>query len=143
MAKKPILIIWVLILFFQIKVKAQHTYIPLGQMSMQVLDRLEIKSGELNQNYFHSSNKSYRRKYIADYLGTLNDSNLQLSNQDRFNIDYLKTDNFEWTNTPNTQSKRKFGKTFYQEKSAIFSVVNPDYSIVLNQVKETKKILLH
>ena len=59
MAKKPILIIWVLILFFQIKVKAQHTYIPLGQMSMQILDRLEIKSGELNQNYFHIHLLSY------------------------------------------------------------------------------------
>jgi hypothetical protein len=134
MANKPILIIWVFILLFQIKVKAQHTYIPLGQMSMQVLDRLEIKSGELNQNYFHSSNKSYRRKSIAEYIETLNDSNLQLSNQDRFNINYVKIDNFEWTNAPNTQSKRKFGKTFYQEKAAIFSVVNPEYSIVLNPV---------
>jgi hypothetical protein len=101
---------------------------------MHLLDRFEIKSGELNNDYFHSSNKSYRRKSIVEYLENLNDSTTQLSNQDKFNIDYLNTDNFEWYKNKKTQALKKYGKNFYQEKAAFFSVINPDYSIVLNPV---------
>ena len=116
-------------------VLAQHTYIPLGQQSMHLLDRFEIKNGELNHDYFHTSNKSYRRKAIAEFITQLKDStNNKWSKQDLFNLDYLQTDNFEWSNSKNTSSKKKFGKSIYQEKAAFFSVVHPQYSIVLNPV---------
>ncbi len=126
-----ILLFFLLVHFYAF---SQHTYIPLGQTSMQIIDRLEIKSGELNNDYFHSSNKSYRRKSIVEYLENLNDSNIQLSSRDKFNIDYLNTDNFEWYKNKQTQSNKKYGKTFYQEKAALFSIVNPDYSILINPV---------
>ena len=93
MAKSSLFYILLLFLLIHFNSYSQHSYIPLGQSSMHILDRLEIKSGELNNDYFHSSNKSYRRKSIVEYLENLNDSNIQLTNRDKFNIDYLNTDN--------------------------------------------------
>lgn len=134
MAKSSLFYILLLFLLIHFNSYSQHTYIPLGQSSMHILDRLEIKSGELNNDYFHSSNKSYRRKSIVEYLDNLNDSNIHLTSRDKFNIDYLNTDNFEWFKNNKTQSKKKYSKKFYKEKAACFSVVNPDYLIVLNPV---------
>jgi hypothetical protein len=134
MSKASLLYLFVFFSLLHFKANSQHTYIPLGQSSMHLLDRFEIKSGELNNDYFHSSNKSYRRKSIVEYLENLSDSNINLSKQDKFNIDYLNTDNFEWYKNNKTQARKKYGKRFYQEKAAFFSVVNPDYSIVLNPV---------
>ena len=134
MSKASLLYLYVFFSLLHFNTYSQHTYIPLGQSSMHLLDRFEIKSGELNNDYFHSSNKSYRRKSIVEYLENLNDSTTQLSNQDKFNIDYLNTDNFEWYKNKKTQALKKYGKNFYQEKAAFFSVINPDYSIVLNPV---------
>ncbi len=134
MSKASLLYLFVFFSLLHFNAYSQHTYIPLGQSSMHLLDRFEIKSGELNNDYFHSSNKSYRRKSIVEYLDNLNDSTMQLSNQDKFNIDYLNTDNFEWYKNKKSQALKKYGKNFYQEKAAFFSVVNPDYSIVFNPV---------
>lgn len=132
---KPILFFITGIFLCIIKpVSGQHSYIPLGQTSMHILDRMEIKSGELNNQYFHSSNKSLRRKAIAEYSAQVIDSINNLSKQDQFNLDYLLTDNFEWSKSKNSLSKKKISKQFYQEKAALFSVVNPEYSIILNPV---------
>lgn len=115
-------------------IRAQHTYLPLGTLSNQLLDRYEVLSGELNDSLFHTETKSFRRKSVSDYaLGLLNQGKFT-SIQDQFNIRYLLNDNPEWYSDSLSASKRKWGKQFFQQKSALFSLSEKDYAIVVNPV---------
>ena len=75
---------------------AQGAYIPLGSETYHYLDRLEIKSGLVNE--FHSSNKPYDRKIVMDFVGKIDTGivDVELSDLDQKNIDYIYEDNFEF-----------------------------------------------
>lgn len=113
---------------------AQHTYIPYGGPSSHILDRLEIKSGALANDYFHSITKSYRRQAIAEYIDSFPVNRVGLSTQDYFNMDYLINDNFEWSKSEQSKSKKAFLKTFYTRKAAMYSVQSKDFNLVVNPV---------
>jgi hypothetical protein len=113
---------------------AQHTYIPNGGISQHILDRLEIKSGELANDYFQSTGKSYRRKAIANYIDSFPVNKVSLSSVDFFNMDYLITDNFEWSNRENSFTKKRFLKSFYKRKSALYSANIKDFNLIVNPV---------
>ncbi len=116
--------------------KAQHTYIGYGSLSNHILDRMEIKLGEIPNRFFHSATKSYRRESIASFADsiTLNSAIGSLSKQDVFNLQYLQDDNFEWSLSKNTQSKKSILKDFYTKKAAMYSVQIPDFNLVVNPV---------
>ena len=123
-------------LAFLANVYTQHTYINNGTFSTHILDRMEIKSGKIANEYFHTSNKSYRRQFIAAYVDSLIQSDLPLSKQDKFNLEYLQIDNFEWSksNTVNSKNKVPFLNDFYKKKSALYSVQIPDFNLIINPV---------
>lgn len=113
---------------------AQHTYIRTGGLSDHILDRLEIKSGSLANDYFHSTLKSYRRKAIANYIDSFPINTTELSDRDYLNMAYLINDNFEWSSQKSSNSKRAIGKEFYRKKAALFSAQIPDFNLVVNPV---------
>ncbi len=113
---------------------AQHTYIPNGGSSQQILDRLEIKSGELANDYFHSAGKSYRRMAIANYIDSFPVNRVGLSPQDYFNMSYLINDNFEWSKSEQSLSKQNISKTFYTRQAAFYSAQQKDFNLVVNPV---------
>ncbi|MDP1728048.1 MAG: hypothetical protein Q8M15_14780 [Bacteroidota bacterium] len=113
---------------------AQQTYIPYGTLSNHILDRLEIKSGEFANDYFHSTLKSYRRKAIAEYIDSFPVNKVRLSDRDYFNMEYLINDNFEWSRNENTQSKQKFLNRFYHRKAAMYSVQIKDFNLIVNPI---------
>ena len=112
--------------------KAQDTYQALGSLGNAILDRMEIKSGELNNAYFHTSNKLYRRKNVVDYVKAY-DTQL-LSKQDLFNRQYLINDHIEWAGNAADTVKNKNQKYFYKEKAALFSLIDSEYSLIVNPV---------
>ncbi len=113
---------------------AQHTYIVTGGLSDHILDRLEIKSGSLPNDYFHSTLKSYRRKAIANYVDSFPINTTELSNRDYLNMAYLINDNFEWSAQTSSNAKRAVLKQFYQKKAALFSAHGEDFNLVVNPV---------
>ena len=84
-----------LVTFFAL---AQGTYIPIGSETNNYLQRLEIKTGLVNQ--FHTSNKPYDRKMAIDYINgidSLSDMDSDdLTEMDKKNISYIYKDNFEF-----------------------------------------------
>lgn len=113
---------------------AQSSYIPLGSYSMHQLDRFEIKSGRLAEpSEFNTSTKSYQRHRIATYVDSFNLVQARLSSHDYFNLAYLQNDNFEYTSSESTRSKRSiFG--LYKEKAALYKVEEGDFKLVVNPV---------
>lgn len=113
---------------------AQHTYLQYNTFTTHLIDRFEIKNSAINNKYFHTSTKSYRRQAIANYANELLQQDSGFSKQDLFNLQYLLNDNFEWANSAKTSSKKPFLKEFYKQKSALYSVQIPDFNLVVNPV---------
>jgi hypothetical protein len=114
---------------------AQGTYIPLGTYSIHQLDRFEIKSGRLAMpSEFNTTTKAYQRNRIAAYVDSFDLVGAGLSKQDYFNLAYLQNDNFEFSKSESTLSKRSF-LGFYKYKSSAYSVKDYDgFNLVANPV---------
>jgi hypothetical protein len=132
--------ITVIFLLSILKVSAQSSYIPLGSYSMYVLDRMEIKQGRLaTPAEFNTSTKAYQRHRIAHYADSFDLNATPLSKQDLFNLQYLKDDNFEYSTSQATLSKRQIGKTgLYKHKAAFFDVLIPDFKLIINPITYQK-----
>lgn len=114
---------------------AQGTYIPLGTQSMHLLDRFEIKSGRLAMpSEFNTTTKAYQRNRIAAYVDSFDVVGARLSKQDYFNLEYLQNDNFEFSTSESTRSKRSW-LGFYKRKAAAYSVKDYEgFNLVMNPV---------
>jgi hypothetical protein len=78
---------WLLaMLFYAGSLSAQHTYIRTGGPTDYILDRIELKSGQFANDYFHTTLKSYRRMAIANYVDSLQVDQMNLSKADYFNL---------------------------------------------------------
>lgn len=131
---KVIMLVLIPFLGSEFRLIAQHTYIPNGGISSHILDRLEIKSGELPGDYFHSTGKSYRRKAIANFIDSFPVSKVGLSSVDYFNMDYLIQDNFEWSLNEKSKNPKGIFNTFYKRKPAFYNASVTDFNLIVNPV---------
>lgn len=78
-------------------IRAQSPYIPLNQDQYHLIDRYEIRQGRWADK-FHSTVKPYNRQAVMQLIDTLeNDPDgVSLSATDKFNINYLRDDSWEW-----------------------------------------------
>jgi len=76
--------------------QAQSPTIPLNADTYHLIDRLEIKQGSWADG-FHSTVKPYNRQSVVQLTDTiLNNVWIKLSPADRFNLQYLRDDSWEW-----------------------------------------------
>lgn len=111
---------------------AQSVNAPLNDDYYHLIDRYEIRSGHLYPQ-FYSAFKPYRRSQIAAFADSLRLS-AEWSAADRFNLHYLVSDNWEWTDTVDNASKKPFLKHFYRVESDLYHVNTPDFDLHVNPV---------
>lgn len=114
----------------------QSALAPYGKDYYHLLDRYEIISNQL-QNSFHSSFHPYQRKDIASFANRyLNDSSasLVLSSRDRFNMNYLINDNWEFIDSTKGSSKKPFWKIFYTKKNSLWNHYQKDFDVQVQPV---------
>ena len=77
--------------------RGQSPFIPLNQDQYHLIDRYEIRQGRWADK-FHSTVKPYNRQGVMQLIDTLeNDPDgVGLSATDKFNINYLRDDSWEW-----------------------------------------------
>lgn len=112
-------------------VNGQGVYIPIDQDYSELLDRYEILSNQ-TASEFHTSVKPYNRKFIAEFIDSVQLDSSQLSSRDRYNIQYLKNDNWEWSNAQ--LNEKPLLKTFYKRPSGLFTVDIEDFVLQVNPV---------
>jgi len=112
---------------------AQSTNAPLDRDYNHLIERMEIMSGTFTPG-FHTVYKAYPRKAIAEFMDSLQHSNLNLSTQDKFNISYLENDNWEWAEDPDNTSSKVFLKNFYKVKSDLWQFKNKDFDFHINPI---------
>ncbi len=113
---------------------AQSVYAPLNADYYWLLDRYEIKLGKKKPNYFTTLKPTLRKDIalLSDSMATISN----LSTSDKFNLNYLRNDNWEqFDDTLNVgNSKQRFSKTFYRHYNAAYSVNTKDFTLVANPV---------
>lgn len=129
---------------------AQTTFLPLDNYSYPVLDRLEIKSGQLSEQ-FSGTIKPLARDAVARFAWHLDSlageaspeagsylhpywHSLGLSGVDRYNLGKIMRDNEEWApqGVPFPQSKHPLWNLFYRDPANLLTVNQPDFFLVVN-----------
>jgi hypothetical protein len=133
---KKVLYIFFLLPFLSNGVSySQSVYAPLNSDYYWKLDRYEIKSSR-NNPIFHSVQKPILRIDIADFVDTTLSMDLNLSDEDDFNFEYLKIDNHEWFEEEIENSKKPILKGIYRKKSDLFYHQDKDFEFHVNPVFE-------
>ncbi len=127
MTKKAL--IFILCSFVLAKISfAQSTNIPLNKDTYHLIDRFEILSGKLPDTY-HSAVKPYARKSIGQFTDSIQTLTLKNSRQDKFNLEYLRNDNWEWVDSSTNVGRHPLWNTFYNNKSDFLYGADKDEAI--------------
>jgi hypothetical protein len=116
--------------------KAQSAFAPLNQDYYHLIDRYEIKRGKFSEG-FHTTVKPYTRKGIVSLVDSVwADTSIHLSQQDKFNLEYLQDDNWEWRSNDSIflSARKALWNTFYHQKADAYSSKNEDFDIHINPV---------
>ena len=94
----------------------QSSNAPLNKDYYHLLDRLEIRSGNMAPAY-HSAVKPYSRKAIAALVDSARDNTNFQSGADQFNFSYLANDNWQWTSNHTNENNKPIWNTLYRYRS--------------------------
>ena len=126
-------ILFLVFLLIPTLLQAQSTYIPLNSDYQHIIDRFEIKSGSLFPK-LHTQLKPFERKTIAKLADSAWANIPDLSTNDRFNLDYLKNDSWEWSSTAENDSKKPIFKQLYKKKSDFYHVQANNFDLHVNPI---------
>jgi hypothetical protein len=122
-----------LFLLVWVAAPAQSVYAPLNPDYYHLVDRYEIKLGRLAPGFF-SNIKPYERRDIAQLADSVAANHNFLSGRDRFNLTYLRNDNWEWTDSADNEGNTPIFKTFYRKKSDFYHYRDDEFEVHLNPV---------
>lgn len=128
--RKVLLLITVLQPFL---LAAQSNYIPLNEAYYHWIDRYEIKTGGILPHLF-TSVKPYKRSDVISFLDSANQLNVFPSTSDKFNLEYLNNDSWEWSGSETNDSRKPILKHLYKKKSDLAYVDKPDFDLHVNPV---------
>lgn len=112
---------------------SQSTNVSPNESYYHLLDRYEVKSGRISP-YVFSSVKPWKRSDIVQFMDTLDRQGIFTSKADRFNLQYIRNDNWEWAR-PETNDRKALLKYLYRKKSDLFHVdIDPDFDLHVNPV---------
>ncbi len=112
---------------------AQSTNAPLNEEYYHKIDRYEVKAGRIVSELF-TSVKPYKRSAVVAMLDSLQlKENIFQSPSDKFNLEYLRNDSWEWSKATTAESKKPF-HGMYKKKSDIYYVDQPDFDLHVNPV---------
>ncbi len=112
-------------------VTGQGVYAPLDREYYHLIDRYEILSPGLSDQ-FHSAVKPINRKAIAQFVDSVRLDSGQISSGDRFNLQYLKNDNWEWSDE--AQERRPVLRHFYHRPAGLYTVRTGELMLQVNPV---------
>ncbi len=112
---------------------AQSAYIPYKTDYYHLINRYEIIQGELNEQ-FHTGFKPYRRDQVAGFVGQLTEQPSGWGQVDRFNLEYLKNDNWEFSEDNTAMSRKPFLKKLYRKPSDFYHYRDKVMDVHINPV---------
>lgn len=112
---------------------SQSNYASYNESYYHLIDRYEVKSGKIFPQIF-TAIKPYKRSDIVAFLDSASQEGLFTSSSDKFNLEYLQNDSWEWANPETNESRKPILKHFYRKKSDLYHVNIPDFDLHVNPV---------
>lgn len=125
------IVVWLLIL--PLSGAGQSVNIPLNRDYYHLIERYEILNGAFIPR-IHTTVKPFQRQFVAEFADHLIDSGTNWSRSDRFNLEYLSADSWEWSRHNHADSKKPFWKIFYRKKPDMLHVEEQDFDLHVNPV---------
>ncbi len=119
-------------IFFPFLSFSQTTYLPQGAKENLLLERLEIKA-QTDSVLNFSKTKPFSRRLVVPAMQRL-DSDLKLSQVDKYNLYTAKLSNLEFVDQDSTLLSKKSIGPFYKTPANLFEVERPDFSLIINPV---------
>ncbi|MBC8152764.1 MAG: hypothetical protein H7Z72_07630, partial [Bacteroidetes bacterium] len=131
--------------------EAQSPFVPLNADYYHLIDRFEIRQGAWS-NGFHSSTKPYNRQGVIELTDSvIANPAYYTSPTDRFNLNYLRDDSWEWVTPPPPDtsqamsayqftpqqpgdSHKRVLDVFYHKKADAYSVQTPEFDLHVSPV---------
>ena len=132
MLKKVHILFITFSMFYSLNGFSQSTNIPIDENIYHLLDRYEIKRSKITDN-FYTSFKPYQRKGVARFVDVEFGNFGKIVNADKFNLQYLANDNWEWSTGAIVENRPIFG-LLYKSKTNLFSVSEPEFDLHVNPV---------
>ncbi len=135
MYKKAILVL--LTILITTSSQAQTSYLQLGHVDYQLLDRLETRSGKLSDKLFLTTKPTSRKDAVDFLLKQREDARyIGLSSIDRYNIAHMVSVSGEWDVEEDgaIDSKKPWFKTFYWKQPDMVHVKTDNFFLVANPV---------
>ena len=123
----------VLFVHFSAWVSAQSTFAPLNEDYYHRIDRYEVKVGKIYPQLF-TNLKQYRRSDIVALMDSVQADGGFESKGDQFNAEYIRNDNWEWSQSPTSDSKKPILKHFYKKKSDFYKTHDKVFDLHVNPV---------
>lgn len=117
--------------------KAQTTYLQLGHVDYELLDRLETRSGKLSDDLFLTTKPVSRKSAVKFLTETRLDArNIGLSAIDRYNIAHMTSVSGEWAeeSAGAITSKHPIFNTFYKTQPDLLYINNDKLFMTVNPV---------
>jgi hypothetical protein len=134
MDKKFRVCLWMFLLAAWLPGYSQSSNVPHSRDYYHLLDRYEIKSGQLSTQ-IHTSFKPVQAKNVAEFAKAISDSLSRPSGRDTFNLQYLARDNWEWRQ--DSRADPNNGLSFlHPEIPDVFSLNTPALKLHINPVLE-------
>lgn len=126
---------WTLLLFCFASISAfcQSSFVPLNEDYYHWVDRYEVKSGRVMPQLF-TGVRPWKRSDVVEMIDSLDKSGLFQSSADRFNLEYLRNDSWEWSGAASSDSEKPVLKHFYRKKSDLFHVEDKWFDLHVNPV---------
>lgn len=128
-----IIIIFLFLLLIVQVARGQSVYAPVDARYYHLLERYEVLQGEISSGWFNGI-RPFTRAGIATYFKEYPDSLPALNGVDRFNISYMRADNFDYEAYEAAKSAKPVLKNFYQNKPFLYDYESPEFGLYINPV---------
>lgn len=133
-----------ILLILPLSLFSQSSYIPTGFKEYDLIDRLEIKTG--NTNLMYSNVKPFNRRLFTREVETIDSTTAagntyNLTETDKHNMKRFLMSNSEWSKPKDTYlQKNPFLKYFFKTKGNFYEVNDKDFSLIVNPVVQYQQM---
>lgn len=133
---QKLLLTFLLLFHIPLLLFSQGANIPLNRDYYHLIKRYEIMTGKFSPA-FHGHVKPLQRTWVAAFIDSMynnKDFYSKLNERDKFNLDYLATDSWDWSQSDSSDNRKPFLKIFYRKKPDFLHVDEDNLYLHINPV---------